>query len=115
MYAIRSYYAADTDGDTLSDYDELNLYSTDPTVADTDGDGVYRRGDLVGRSGAPELTVGLFTAPDGFTVAGPPLRVDRRAPRDAGFPVRITSYNVCCTKLLRGNALRLRGKVLGAR
>jgi hypothetical protein len=28
----------DSDGDGLSDYDEINLYSTDPGLADTDGD-----------------------------------------------------------------------------
>ena len=31
--------ATDTDGDGLSDYDEINLYGTDPTLSDTDGDG----------------------------------------------------------------------------
>jgi hypothetical protein len=29
----------DTDGDGLSDADEVNVHATDPTVADTDGDG----------------------------------------------------------------------------
>lgn len=30
---------ADTDGDGLSDYDEIHVYGTDPTNPDTDGDG----------------------------------------------------------------------------
>lgn len=30
----------DSDGDGLSDYDEINLYKTDPYKADTDGDGL---------------------------------------------------------------------------
>ena len=30
----------DSDGDTLSDYDEVNIYHTDPALADTDHDGV---------------------------------------------------------------------------
>lgn len=32
-------FKADTDGDGLSDYEELSKYHTDPTKADTDGDG----------------------------------------------------------------------------
>ncbi len=32
--------AVDTDGDGLSDADEVNIYGTDPTSADTDGDGL---------------------------------------------------------------------------
>lgn len=31
---------ADSDGDSLSDPDEVNLYGTDPSVADSDGDGL---------------------------------------------------------------------------
>jgi uncharacterized repeat protein (TIGR02543 family) len=31
---------ADTDGDSLSDYDEVYVYATDPLNSDTDGDGV---------------------------------------------------------------------------
>jgi len=31
--------AKDTDGDSLSDYDELNIYKTSPYLADTDSDG----------------------------------------------------------------------------
>ncbi len=30
----------DTDGDILSDYDEINLHKTNPTMRDTDGDGL---------------------------------------------------------------------------
>lgn len=33
-------YLADTDGDGLSDYDEVYVYFTDPLLADTDGDGL---------------------------------------------------------------------------
>lgn len=37
---------ADTDGDGLSDYEEVKIYHTDPLKADTDGDG-YKDGDEV--------------------------------------------------------------------
>jgi hypothetical protein len=32
--------AKDTDGDGLSDYDEINIYHTNPYLADSDGDGI---------------------------------------------------------------------------
>ncbi len=35
-----TYYETDTDGDTLSDYDEIYTYYTNPNAADTDGDGI---------------------------------------------------------------------------
>ena len=38
---------ADTDGDLLSDFDELNTHSTDPTRSDTDGDGLDDYAELV--------------------------------------------------------------------
>ena len=37
---------ADTDGDGLSDYEEVKIYHTDPLKADTDGDG-FKDGDEV--------------------------------------------------------------------
>lgn len=37
---------ADTDGDGLSDYEEVKIYHTDPLKVDTDGDG-YKDGDEV--------------------------------------------------------------------
>ncbi|MDZ7624238.1 MAG: hypothetical protein U5J96_07330 [Ignavibacteriaceae bacterium] len=33
---------ADTDGDGLSDYDEIMKYYTDPLISDTDKDGIIR-------------------------------------------------------------------------
>jgi hypothetical protein len=40
--------AADTDGDGVNDYDEINIYHTDPAKADTDGDGYGDKEELVG-------------------------------------------------------------------
>ena len=37
----------DTDGDLISDYDEIYLYGTDPCLADTDGDGMDDRAEIV--------------------------------------------------------------------
>ena len=39
---------SDTDGDLLSDYDEVRLYGTNPCLMDTDGDGMDDREEIVG-------------------------------------------------------------------
>jgi hypothetical protein len=39
--------AADTDGDTISDYDETYIYGTDPKKSDTDGDGIADNTELL--------------------------------------------------------------------
>ncbi len=63
------------------DYDLLGF-------ADLDGDGVFRDEELVGRSRL-EQTVGLSTAPDGYTVAvGSPIALDFTAVRSAGIGFR---------------------------
>lgn len=36
----------DSDGDGLTDYDEINIYHTDPLKADTDGDGLFDREEV---------------------------------------------------------------------
>ncbi|MGC4121195.1 MAG: hypothetical protein QM765_42785 [Myxococcales bacterium] len=56
---------------------------------DRDGNKVFERKELVGRSGEPEIIVGLYSATDGFTVRGPDLHVDRSSPRDAGLDVKL--------------------------
>ena len=54
----------DSDGDTLSDADEVNLYGTDPNSPDTDGDGeldggeVYHGTDPLDPSGEPNNNAG---------------------------------------------------------
>ena len=49
----------DSDGDGVTDYDEINLYRTDPNKADTDGDGSPDGIELFARTnprgGAPEV------------------------------------------------------------
>ena len=47
--------SADTDGDGLSDGQEVNVYGTSPTNADTDGDGL-KDGEEVGRDTNPLAT-----------------------------------------------------------
>src|SRR3989338_1808666 len=37
----------DTDEDGLTDYDEINMYGTDPYVRDTDGDGAFDGEEVV--------------------------------------------------------------------
>ena len=38
---------ADTDNDGLNDFDELNIYGTDPLIPDTDGDGLKDGDEIV--------------------------------------------------------------------
>ncbi len=40
LFSVNDSYGQDTDGDGLSDSDEINIYTTDPTKPDTDGDGL---------------------------------------------------------------------------
>jgi len=40
-------YNSDTDGDGLSDYDEVKIYGTSPILADTDGDGMTDAHELI--------------------------------------------------------------------
>ena len=43
----------DTDGDGLSDWEEINIYHTDPNKADTDGDG-YKDGQEINNGYTPD-------------------------------------------------------------
>jgi len=47
---------ADTDGDGLSDYEEVNTYFTDPTRADTDGDGVGDQEEIIAGTNPRDAT-----------------------------------------------------------
>lgn len=55
----RAYY--DTDQDGVTDYDEVNIYKTDPTIIDSDGDGFGDGAELLARTnplGGSKLTGG---------------------------------------------------------
>ncbi|MBX3190715.1 MAG: hypothetical protein KF819_27200 [Labilithrix sp.] len=45
----------DTDGDGLSDADEIEVYGTSPVLADTDGDGMTDREEIVAQSFDPTI------------------------------------------------------------
>jgi len=49
--------AKDTDGDGLSDYDELNLYKTSPYLEDSDGDG-FKDGQEIKNNADPNCPAG---------------------------------------------------------
>jgi hypothetical protein len=49
--------AKDTDGDGLSDYDELNTYNTSPYLEDTDGDG-FKDGEEIKKGYDPNCPQG---------------------------------------------------------
>lgn len=52
--------ANDSDGDGLSDGDEINVHNTDPTVADSDGDGLSD-GDEVASGGNPLVDINAIS------------------------------------------------------
>jgi hypothetical protein len=45
--AVQAAEAVDSDGDGVNDYDEINIYHTDPNKADTDGDGYNDKKELI--------------------------------------------------------------------
>ena len=62
--------AKDTDGDTLNDYDELNLYKTSPYLADSDSDGFTDKQEI-DSGNDPNCPTGQQCAtPDATTPAG---------------------------------------------
>jgi len=64
----------DTDGDGLSDYDEINLYHTSPYLKDSDGDGIDDKTEVL-RGSDPNCPEGqnCFTSDAGSSSSSVPL------------------------------------------
>lgn len=74
----------DTDHDLISDYDELNVYKTDPLKSDTDGDGV-NDGDEIALGSNPLVAEKSFTTQEDFGSPTPenPVSIAVNAVTDA--------------------------------
>lgn len=70
----------DTDQDGIGDYDEVNIYGTDPGKADTNGDGVYDGAQILD-GGDPrestELSVPIALVSDGAATTAPVVAMER--------------------------------------
>ena len=82
FYRVVGMPPTDTDGDGVSDYEEINIYHTNPLVRDSDGDGVSDRNEILAGTNPldyyngklPVLTTvagnGQYQQPGGWLPAG---------------------------------------------
>lgn len=98
----------DSDRDGVSDYDEINLYETDPFVADTDGDGFIDGTEIVNgydpNNGAPETLIAYESPKEVGVIREDILTVDTIIPVEPD-PEHVDTDGVIPSAIISGKGL----------